>query len=177
MYAAGTSRLAELGGLGKKMKWVFALYVVGGFSISGLPLFAGFTVEAHFKMGDDGVGADNRPLDSSGNERHFKERIGDSDITVTSSGGGYANDAFYSFSGSIQGFYDLVVDSNTPNDNIGIEIWVRTDNDTQTGRVVFGTGTGANGIGIAHNGTEWVGFLINGDGVTSVGTSASTNGE
>ncbi|MCC5914879.1 MAG: Na(+)/H(+) antiporter subunit D [Balneolaceae bacterium] len=42
MYAAGTSRLAELGGLGKKMKWVFALYVVGGFSISGLPLFAGF---------------------------------------------------------------------------------------------------------------------------------------
>ena len=42
MYAAGTSRLAKLGGLGKKMKWVFALYVVGGFSISGLPLFAGF---------------------------------------------------------------------------------------------------------------------------------------
>ena len=42
MYAAGSSRLAELGGLGKKMKWVFALYVVGGFSISGLPLFAGF---------------------------------------------------------------------------------------------------------------------------------------
>lgn len=42
LYATGTTRLAKLGGLGSKMKWVFILYMVGGFSISGLPLFAGF---------------------------------------------------------------------------------------------------------------------------------------
>ena len=42
LYATGTSKLVNLGGLAKKMPWVLGLYLVGGFSISGLPLFNGF---------------------------------------------------------------------------------------------------------------------------------------
>ena len=42
LYAAGRSKLSELGGLGKAMPWVFVLYMVGAFSISGVPFFSGF---------------------------------------------------------------------------------------------------------------------------------------
>ncbi|MBR32476.1 MAG: Na(+)/H(+) antiporter subunit D [Spirochaetaceae bacterium] len=42
IYATGRSRLSELGGLASRMKWVLVLYMVGGASISGLPLFNGF---------------------------------------------------------------------------------------------------------------------------------------
>lgn len=42
MYSAGTSKMFHLGGLYKKLPWVLGLYVVGGLSISGIPLFAGF---------------------------------------------------------------------------------------------------------------------------------------
>src|SRR6056297_3229312 len=42
LYATGTSKLINLGGLAKKMPYVLGLYLVGGFSISGLPLFNGY---------------------------------------------------------------------------------------------------------------------------------------
>ena len=42
MYAAGTPKLSELGGLFRKMPWTFALYVVPALGISGVPLFSGF---------------------------------------------------------------------------------------------------------------------------------------
>jgi multicomponent Na+:H+ antiporter subunit D len=42
LYATGRSKLSEMGGLGKAMPWIFALYMVGAFSISGVPLFSGF---------------------------------------------------------------------------------------------------------------------------------------
>ncbi|MCB1139797.1 MAG: Na(+)/H(+) antiporter subunit D [Leptospiraceae bacterium] len=42
IYATGRSRLSELGGLASKMKLVLILYMVGGASISGVPLFNGF---------------------------------------------------------------------------------------------------------------------------------------
>ena len=42
IYATGRSRLSELGGLASRMKLVFVLYMVGGASISGIPLFNGF---------------------------------------------------------------------------------------------------------------------------------------
>jgi multicomponent Na+:H+ antiporter subunit D len=56
LYAAGTAKLSELGGLFKRMPWAFALYMVAAVSISGFPLFSGFvsktmtiagTAEAH----------------------------------------------------------------------------------------------------------------------------------
>jgi multicomponent Na+:H+ antiporter subunit D len=42
IYATGRSKLTELGGLAKAMPWVLALYMIGAFSISGVPLFSGF---------------------------------------------------------------------------------------------------------------------------------------
>ena len=42
LYATGTSRMVHLGGLFKKMPYVFFLYMVGAVSISGIPLFNGF---------------------------------------------------------------------------------------------------------------------------------------
>ncbi|MGF1670368.1 MAG: Na(+)/H(+) antiporter subunit D [Balneolaceae bacterium] len=42
LYATGTSKMIHLGGLAKKMRWTLILYMVGAFSISGLPLFNGF---------------------------------------------------------------------------------------------------------------------------------------
>jgi multicomponent Na+:H+ antiporter subunit D len=42
LAATGRRKLTELGGLGPRLKLVSALYMVGAFSISGVPLFNGF---------------------------------------------------------------------------------------------------------------------------------------
>ena len=42
LYAVGTARLNELGGLVRRLPWVFVLYMVAAVSISGMPLFSGF---------------------------------------------------------------------------------------------------------------------------------------
>ncbi|MEX2367882.1 MAG: Na(+)/H(+) antiporter subunit D [Balneolaceae bacterium] len=59
LYSTGKSKLTELGGLAKKMKWTVVFYMIGGFSISGFPLLNGFISkslimeavgEAHLEM-------------------------------------------------------------------------------------------------------------------------------
>jgi multicomponent Na+:H+ antiporter subunit D len=42
LYAAGTAKLDELGGLAGRLPWVMVLYMVAALSISGLPVFNGF---------------------------------------------------------------------------------------------------------------------------------------
>jgi multicomponent Na+:H+ antiporter subunit D len=42
LFSTGKSKLTDLGGLGKKQKYLFGIYLVAGFSISGVPLFNGF---------------------------------------------------------------------------------------------------------------------------------------
>lgn len=42
LYAVGTSKMVNLGGLFSKLRWVFILYMIGALSISGLPLFNGY---------------------------------------------------------------------------------------------------------------------------------------
>lgn len=42
IQATGRRQMTELGGLGRKMPVVFVLYMIAGFSISGVPLFNGF---------------------------------------------------------------------------------------------------------------------------------------
>ncbi len=42
LYSTGRSKLTEVGGLGAKMPLIFLLYMIGAFSISGVPLFSGF---------------------------------------------------------------------------------------------------------------------------------------
>jgi multicomponent Na+:H+ antiporter subunit D len=46
MYATGRSRLTRLGGLGRDLKWVRLLYMIGAFSIAGFPLFNGFITKS-----------------------------------------------------------------------------------------------------------------------------------
>jgi multicomponent Na+:H+ antiporter subunit D len=42
LYAAGTQKLDELGGLAARLPWVMVCYMVAALSISGMPLFNGF---------------------------------------------------------------------------------------------------------------------------------------
>jgi multicomponent Na+:H+ antiporter subunit D len=42
LFSTSKSKLTDLGGLGKKQKYLFGIYLVAGFSISGVPLFNGF---------------------------------------------------------------------------------------------------------------------------------------
>jgi multicomponent Na+:H+ antiporter subunit D len=42
LYSAGTAKLSELGGLFRRLPWVFVWYMVAAVSISGFPLFSGF---------------------------------------------------------------------------------------------------------------------------------------
>ncbi|MDR1606979.1 MAG: Na(+)/H(+) antiporter subunit D [Deltaproteobacteria bacterium] len=42
LYATGTQRLDELGGLAARLPWVMVFYMVAALSISGMPLFNGF---------------------------------------------------------------------------------------------------------------------------------------
>ncbi|MDR0548699.1 MAG: Na(+)/H(+) antiporter subunit D [Deltaproteobacteria bacterium] len=42
LYAAGTQKLDELGGLAARLPWVMVFYMVAALSISGAPLFNGF---------------------------------------------------------------------------------------------------------------------------------------
>lgn len=42
IYATGIRKINQLGGMGKKMPFVFICFVIAAFSISGIPLFNGF---------------------------------------------------------------------------------------------------------------------------------------
>ena len=42
MHVTGNKYIFELNGVGRKMPWTFGMYTIGAFSLSGIPLFAGF---------------------------------------------------------------------------------------------------------------------------------------
>jgi multicomponent Na+:H+ antiporter subunit D len=42
LYSTGKSKMSELGGLARQLRWVLLLYMVGALSISAFPLFSGF---------------------------------------------------------------------------------------------------------------------------------------
>lgn len=46
IHATGRGKLSELGNLARPLRWTFLLMLIGGFSISGVPLFNGFTSKA-----------------------------------------------------------------------------------------------------------------------------------
>ena len=131
----------------------------------------GISVAAWYRMGDDGAGANNLPLDSSGNGRNFTQNINSAILNVT--GGGYNNDAHYYFGGS-QGYYDIGYDA--PEDNVGLEIWVRTFNTTQDNITIFSTGSNLDGISVGYSG-GWFGAVSNVAGVGFVQPSNYTPGD
>lgn len=42
VHATGKEKLTDMGGLARPLRWVMVFYMVGAFSISGVPLFSGF---------------------------------------------------------------------------------------------------------------------------------------
>ena len=126
-----------------------------------VPAFSAITVKAYFEMGDNGQGADNRPADSSANARDFTGIEGGA-ATINPSEGGFNNGAYYSFDGS-RGYFDIGYVA--PNDHIGLEVWVRTSNLTQSNKTLFSTGSALNGISVGYSG-GWFGAVA---GVAGVG--------
>ncbi|MEW6218323.1 MAG: Na(+)/H(+) antiporter subunit D [Thermodesulfobacteriota bacterium] len=51
LYATGTAKFSELGGLYKRMPWAFVFTLIGGLSISAFPLFSGFVSKAMIVAG------------------------------------------------------------------------------------------------------------------------------
>jgi hypothetical protein len=143
-------------------------------SASTLPPAPGIAVQSWFRMGDDGQGSNNRPADSSGNGRNFTGSI--NTATITATGGGYANDAFYSFNGVNQGYYEIGYDA--PENNVGIEVWARTSDLAQANHHLFGTGSNVNGLNIGFDATNggWFGAIGGVSFVGSVGVGNYTAG-
>lgn len=135
----------------------------------------GITVQAWYQLGDNGAGTSNRPADSSPNGRNFTGNV--NSATVSPNGGGYSNDAFYTFNGVDQGYFGTGYDA--PENNVGIEVWVRTSDLLQTNHHVFGTGSNVNGINIGYDaasGTGWFGAIAGQSMVGLAGTANYTAG-
>ena len=145
-------------------------------SATTLPPTPGITVQGWYRMGDDGQGANNLPQDSSGNARHFIVKNGASDTSISANGGGYNNDAYYTFDGVDQSYQDIGYDA--PENNVGVEVWVKTSDLAQLNAHIFGTGTNANGLNISYEAAGnrgWSGAVANVDWVgTGVGTANYT---
>ncbi len=46
LYATGKSKMTGLGGIVRLLPWVMALYMIGGFAISGFPLLSGYVAKS-----------------------------------------------------------------------------------------------------------------------------------
>jgi hypothetical protein len=140
----------------------------------------GIAVQAWFQMGDSvPPGSNNLPTDSTVNARNFSVVTGAADTTISPTGGGYNNDAYYTFNGVDQSYNSIGYDP--PENNVGVEVWVRTSDLAQANAHVFGTGTNANGLNIAYESVGdrgWSGAVANvawvGDGVGTANYTANT---
>jgi hypothetical protein len=146
----------------------------------GVP--ASIDIQAHYRLGENGVGTDNLPKDSSGNARDFQTGAGATaaNVTVSSTSPAPGSTSYYLFNGDMTGFDEIGWDP--PEDNIGVECWARSGDlafitGTTVGSVVFGTGHNQNGIGILYDdfGAGFVGVLGNVDYVGLPYQPASTN--
>lgn len=142
--------------------------------VASISAHAAVTVQAYYRMGDNGKGASDLPVDSSGNGRNFTGTIDSSITAAPTTGGGYNNDAYYSFNGTNDGFYNTIGSYNPPEDNIGIEVWGRIADLAQTGTHLFGTSSNASGLNIGYDaggGIGWFGAIASVAYVGSLGTA------
>jgi alpha-L-fucosidase len=151
------------------------LYLSLIFSLLGVAVAQATVIPyAFYEMGD-GIpatnGGNNLPFDSSGNGRHMADSA--SGTPAISAVGGPTNDAFYTFTGSNQHFFDTVTSAswNPPEDNVGIEVWVRTSNLTQSNKNVFGTGNNDVGINVGFDATDGRGWFGAVAGISFAGTT------
>lgn len=129
------------------------------------PAHATVTPFAHFRMGDDTPptqGGRNLPRDSSGQGRHMTGA--GAGTPVIQAQGGPTGDAFYRFNGSSDYFFGTATAWDPPEDDVGVEAWVRTSNVTQTNRHIFGTAANTSGLNLgfeAGGGAGWFGAVAN----------------
>jgi alpha-L-fucosidase len=118
---------------------------------------------AHYRMGDGSPstnGGRNLPYDASGNGRHMVTAA--TGTPAISSSGGPNNDAFYTFSGDNQFYTGAAGGWDPPEDNVGVEVWVRTTHVAQLNAHVFGSGNNASGLNIGYDvtgGRGWFGAV------------------
>ncbi len=135
------------------------------------------TPYVHYRMGDGTPatnGGRNLPYDSSGNSRHMASQA--SGTPVITSSGGPNNDAYYTFTGSNQYFFGTTAAWNPPEDNVGVEAWVRTSNLSQVDKHIFGTGNNLNGLNLGLSSSGWFGAVAGKVGVGSTGAGNYTAG-
>ena len=136
-------------------------------------------VQGWYRMGDAGQGTNNLPTDSSTNARNFTGNV--NGATVNPNGGGYGNDAHYTFNGVDQAYFGNGY--NAPENNVGVEVWVRSSAVSQSNKHVFGTGSNVNGINIGYDANPgngsigWFGAVAGKAYVGSVGTANYTAGQ
>lgn len=138
------------------------------------------TPYAHYRMGDGDPstnGGNNLPYDSSGNDRHLANSA--SGTPAVSASGGPTDDAFYTFTGSNQYFFGTTTSWNPPEDNVGVEAWVRTSNLTQINKNIFGTGDNTKGLNLgfdANGGIGWFGAVASKAFAGNTGVAGYTAG-
>ncbi|MGL5019973.1 MAG: alpha-L-fucosidase [Luteolibacter sp.] len=149
------------------------MVISGAFSVTA----SAVTPYVHYRMGDGTPatnGGGNLPYDSSGNGRHMANKAAGTPV-ITSSGGP-TNDAYYTFAGSNQYFFGTTAAWNPPEDNVGVEAWVRTSNLSQMNRHVFGTGDNTKGLNLGFTAGGWFGAVAGKVGVGSTGSGNYTAG-
>ena len=143
---------------------------------------ASVTVEAWYRLGENGATESFTPKDSSGNARDFLIDNGGSffGVSYLSKNPAPGSTEYASFNGDVTGYSDIGWDP--PENNVGVECWARSndlafDTFNSLGTVVFGTGHNQNGIGILYNdfGAGFVGVIGNVNYVGLPYLPASTN--
>jgi Concanavalin A-like lectin/glucanases superfamily/Fibronectin type III domain len=139
----------------------------------------GIVVQAWYRMGDGIPDANGLPADSSVNGRNFLGLV--NPATAQSNGGGYGGDAYLNLNGVDQAYYGIGYDA--PENNVGVEVWVRTSDLAQGNRHVFGTGSNQNGLNIGYDGDPnngnqaWFGAVANRAGIGAYGIANYTAGQ
>ncbi|MBK1884051.1 alpha-L-fucosidase [Luteolibacter pohnpeiensis] len=110
---------------------------------------AAVEVEAIYHLGENETQSSNRPTDSSGKGRNFSSELNGGSVQISSEQPPFGSTRYYTFNGTNQGFYD--VNYNAPENNIGIEAWVKIGDLTQSDRTIFSTGGNEGGLQIAYN--------------------------
>ena len=153
---------------------------LGALLMAATAATAAVTPYAHFRLGDGTPatnGGRNLPWDSSGNGRHMANAASGTPV-ITPSGGPH-NDAYYHFSGSNQYYFGTVTAWDPPEDNVGVEAWVRTSNLSQVDRHIFGTAANTSGLNLgfdANGGAGWFGAVANKAFAGTTGLGAYTAG-
>jgi autotransporter-associated beta strand protein len=102
-----------------------------------------------YRLGEAGVGENNRPVDSSGWGHDFAGDLNGAAVTVGTATPAPGSSQYYEFGGTA-GFSGI--GWNPPEDNVGVECWVRVSDLGQTAQV-FGSGTaGLNGLNLLFSG-------------------------